>query len=74
VLTGEQSRKTQLLRWIDNSSDQTLVFCNSQYEVEAVGKYLQGERISVGMYHGGKSQFERENMIERFKQSSLSFI
>lgn len=71
VLTGEQSRKTQLLRWLENCSDQSIVFCKSQEDVDGVGKFIQSERYSVGMYHGGKSQTERESIIERFKQSKL---
>ena len=71
VLTGEQSRKTQLLRWIENCSEQVIVFCKSQDDVENIGKFIQIEKLSVGLYHGGKSQTERETLIERFKQSKL---
>jgi ATP-dependent RNA helicase DDX23/PRP28 len=71
VLTGDQSRKTQLLRWLENCAEQSLVFCKSQDDVEAVGKFVQAERYSVSLYHGGKSQTERETTIERFKQSNL---
>lgn len=51
------------------STDQTIVFCKTQHEVESVAKFLQAERHAVGYYHAGKSQAEREGTIEKFKKS-----
>ena len=47
------------------------MFCKSQEDVEGVGKFIQTEKYPVGLYHGGKSQTERETLIDRFKQSNF---
>jgi len=69
VLTNDATKRTHLLRWVHFSSDQTIVFCRTQHEVESVAKFLQAEAQAVGYYHAGKSQAERESTIEKFKKS-----
>lgn len=71
VLTNDATKRTHLLRWVQSSSDQTIVFCRTQHEVETVAKFLQAEAYTVGFYHAGKSQAEREGTIDKFKKSTL---
>jgi ATP-dependent RNA helicase DDX23/PRP28 len=74
VLTNDASKRTQLIRWVDTSSNQTIIFCNRQEEVDNVGKYLSAENYSVAVYHGGKSQSERESLIDRFKKNKFKIL
>lgn len=46
ILTNDSMKKILLMKWIGTSSDQTIVFCNTQEEVESVGRYLSSERVS----------------------------
>lgn len=48
----------------------SLVFVNYREAVERVGKYLQGEGIACGTFHGGMEQPDRERALYRFCNGS----
>ena len=55
-------------------SQSTLVFCNHRESVERVGKYLQGQKLFCGIFHGGMEQDDRERALYKFRNGSCHVL
>ncbi len=55
-------------------SQSTLVFCNHRESVERVGKYLQSQKFSCGVFHGGMEQEDRERSLYKFRNGSCHVL
>ena len=62
----------QLLCVLGNKS--TLVFCNHRESVDRVGKYLQSQKYSCGIFHGGMEQDDRERSLYKFRNGSCHVL
>lgn len=52
----------------------SLVFCNRREEVQQISDRLQKEKIPHGIYHGGLEQNEREKVLIRLRNGSVTLL
>ncbi|WP_245601114.1 DEAD/DEAH box helicase [Marinobacterium jannaschii] len=72
----EQRDKAEILSYLiqGGSWKQVLVFVRTKKRVDMVTEHLQAEGIEAGSIHGDKSQRERSQTLERFKQGKLRVL
>lgn len=54
--------------------ERAIVFANHRESVERIYNWLRKRGYSVGMYHGGLEQNDRENALERLSNGSVSAL
>ena len=62
----------QLLRGVD--AKQALVFTKTKLTASRLARQLQREGVAADAIHGDKSQLERQQALESFKQGSVSVL
>lgn len=53
---------------------QALVFCNTKYKVDAIAKKLKQAGYSAEGLHGGKTQSQRDRIMQGFRQSKTQLL
>ncbi|MFT5124511.1 MAG: ATP-dependent DNA helicase RecQ [Kiritimatiellia bacterium] len=51
-----------------------IVYCSTRKQVEKVYKLMKAEKLSVGMYHGGLTDAQREKMQNRFISKAVPLV
>ncbi len=76
VYLVEQENKHQLLSQLLRGSDatQVIVFTKTKLTASRLAKQLQHEGVSADAIHGDKSQSERMQALEAFKQGKVSVL
>jgi ATP-dependent RNA helicase DeaD len=63
---------TQLLE--HHQFGRALVFCNSKYKVDALAKKLKQIGYSVEGLHGGKTQSQRDRIMQGFRKGNIQLL
>lgn len=76
LVTSAQKDKLEALAQLlnDLSGQKVIVFVNYREAAERTGKYLLSQRFSAGIFHGGLDQKEREWMLARFRNGSITIL
>ncbi|QKS70541.1 DNA helicase RecQ [Paenalkalicoccus suaedae] len=59
-------RDEYMKSYITQSGESGIIYCATRKEVERIHDYLKKANVSVGKYHGGMSQEDRQKMQELF--------
>lgn len=75
-LSSEGQKKTKLLDEIRRftSKEKAIVFINSKKQGDAIGRYLETTNVRAGVLHGGRSQDQREETLEQFRQGDIRIL
>lgn len=75
-LSSEGQKKTKLLEEIRRFStkEKAIVFINSKKQGDSIGRYLETTNIRAGVLHGGRSQDQREETLEQFRQGDIRIL
>ena len=76
VILCKREEKFQVLRNILKSEERELVvvFTKTKNSADKVKEYLRFHRIPATVYHGDKSQDDREMALENFKKGNLKIL
>lgn len=76
VITCRTDDKFQLLRKILKESDRelTVVFTKTKNTADKVKEYLRFHKIASAVYHGDKTQVDREQALRHFKSGGLKIL
>lgn len=55
-------------------SDKVIIFINSKKQGDVIGKVLEGISVKAGVLHGGRSQDQREETLERFRSGEIRVL
>lgn len=70
--TEKLSALTQLLN--HHQVGRALVFCNTKYKVDAIAKKLKQAGYSAEGLHGGKTQSQRDRIMEGFRKGNTQLL
>jgi len=54
--------------------DKVIVFVNAKKHADVMGRQLEGSGFSVGVLHGGRSQDQREDTLEKFRSGDIQIL
>ena len=76
ALFSEAGNRLRLLYWVlsEYSYASALIFCNFKASVAEVTKALASDGASVDCFHGDLDQFERDQVLARFRNQSLRIL
>jgi ATP-dependent RNA helicase DDX23/PRP28 len=76
VLNSEAQKKTKLTEELSHlvKTDKIIVFINSKKQCDIIGRYLDSIGYHAGVLHGGKSQDQREETLEFFRNGSYQIL
>ncbi len=76
VLACEPKEKLQALAWVldQNDYESALIFCNFKASVAALTRELQSAGLSVDRLDGDLDQFQRNEVLARFRNQSLRLL
>lgn len=75
VVDNEQDRLQSLkLLLLDNSHKQSVVFCNTRQDTQAVAGALKSAGFSAAALHGDMEQKDRDQTLIRFSNSSINIL
>ena len=67
---GKLSEELRRLR----PTDKVIVFVNAKKQGDVIGRYLEGANLRVGVLHGGRSQDQREETLENFRNGEVQVL
>lgn len=74
-IVDEADRKRMLLLALEKENpDSSIIFCNTQVEVEEVCRYLNQQGCPAMKIHGGMNQKDRIRVMEKMKQGSIRYL
>jgi ATP-dependent RNA helicase DDX23/PRP28 len=73
---AEAQKKNYLLQELRGmtSADKAIVFVNSKKQGDIIGKYLESSNYRCGILHGGRSQDQREETLEHFRNGDFQIL
>jgi ATP-dependent RNA helicase DDX23/PRP28 len=73
---SESQKRTKILEDLrrHSNTDKCIVFINAKKQGDMVGKQLEQAGFRVGILHGGRSQDQREDTLEQFRNGNLSVL
>jgi len=76
ALVAAPDQKQDALNWVLNEHphDSALVFCNFKATVATLERALSAEGASVGCLHGDLEQFDRDQILARFRNQSVRIL
>ncbi|KAJ1425268.1 P-loop containing nucleoside triphosphate hydrolase protein [Ochromonadaceae sp. CCMP2298] len=76
VFVAEAQKKSRVsddLRRM-SSQDKIIVFVNSKKQGDSLGRHLETAHFSTGVLHGGRSQDQREETLEQFRNGEVQIL
>eukprot|EP01016_Furgasonia_blochmanni_P013894 TRINITY_DN1715_c0_g1_i4.p1 TRINITY_DN1715_c0_g1~~TRINITY_DN1715_c0_g1_i4.p1 ORF type:complete len:599 (+),score=59.27 TRINITY_DN1715_c0_g1_i4:301-2097(+) len=73
-MMSEGQKKQRLLNLLNRSEPPIIIFANQKREVEVLAKVLEKEQWKCVVYHGGKTQEQREAAVQGFKQRKYDIL
>jgi ATP-dependent RNA helicase DDX23/PRP28 len=72
----EGQKKTRVIEEIRrlSSADKAIVFVNSKKQGDVVGRSIEAAGYRAGVLHGGKSQDQREDTLDYFRNGSYQVL
>jgi len=72
----EGQKKTRVIEEIRrlSSADKAIVFVNSKKQGDVVGRSIEAAGFRAGVLHGGKSQDQREDTLDYFRNGSYQVL
>lgn len=76
VLASEAQKKSKLMEELSklSKSDKIIVFINSKKQCDVIGRYLDTSGYHAGVLHGGKSQDQREETLDYFRNGTYQIL
>jgi ATP-dependent RNA helicase DDX23/PRP28 len=56
------------------ANDKIIIFINSKKQGDVIGRVLEATSVKAGVLHGGKSQDQREDTLEKFRSSEIRVL
>jgi ATP-dependent RNA helicase DeaD len=73
TVNGE-AKNAALLEEIANRQGSMLVFVRTQRRTDKLARYLEAQKVHVGLIHGGRSQGQRTRAIDEFKDGTTRIL
>lgn len=75
-LASEAQKKSKLTEELSKltKTDKVIVFINSKKQCDITGRYLDSLGYHAGVLHGGKSQDQREETLEYFRNGTYQIL
>ncbi|XP_002517695.2 LOW QUALITY PROTEIN: DEAD-box ATP-dependent RNA helicase 35 [Ricinus communis] len=70
----QEDKTAYLLKCLEKTPPQVLIFCESKADVDKIHEYLLLKGVEVVAIHGGKDQEEREYAISSFKSGKKDVL
>jgi ATP-dependent RNA helicase DDX23/PRP28 len=76
LFISEQQKKQTLIDLLRRKqpSEKYLVFCNEKRGCDALKKVVENAQIRCGVLHGGKTQDQREAVLENYKRGTFRIL
>lgn len=76
VIAVDTHRKRELLERliVDLQMNQVIVFCKTKQSADQTGRDLQRRGLSAGIIHGDKTQQQRLDILNRFKEGDIRIL
>ena len=71
---SEDKRNEMICRILHGMKSPIIVFCNSRDSCEQCASFLGSSGFRVAMIHGGKSQSERDELVERINEDIFDIL
>jgi len=74
--TPQENNKLETLHdvLIDRNIAKAIIFDDTKYSVERLSKKLEARGFSAGSIHGGKTQSQRQRVLNKFKANEINIL
>lgn len=75
-VVSEGQKKNKLMDELRrlSSSDKVITFVNAKKQADVLGRAVEAAGHSVGVLHGGRSQDQREDTLEKFRSGAIQVL
>jgi len=76
VFMTEGQKKSKVTEELNRlrPSDKVIVFVNAKKQGDVIGRYLENANFRIGILHGGRSQDQREETLEAFRNGDVQVL